>query len=85
MFRKEVCYGRYGCFRKVISIDQPTRALVKLPEAPSVIGTKFHLFTRSDPQSTLIDDYNKTKLRASNFEISKRTIFVIHGFSGKYL
>lgn len=71
--------GKYGCFKKIIS---PPRFLVKLPEAPSVIATKFHLFTRSnDEKSALIDDSNRDKLRTSNFEISKQTIFVAHGFS----
>ena len=82
LFTKKVCYGRYGCFRRGTSLP---RILVELPEAPSVIETKFHLFTRSVLQSTLIDDSSLAKLSASNFEISRQTIFVIHGFSGKYL
>ncbi|XP_020607531.1 pancreatic lipase-related protein 2-like isoform X2 [Orbicella faveolata] len=71
--KPEVCFNKYGCFKK-------TRVLAKLPQDPSVILTKFHLFTRGSSQSTLIDDNNQAKLRASNFKIAKRTIFVIHGF-----
>ena len=79
---KTVCYGKYGCFKETFWRSK----VVKLPQKPSVIGTTFHLFTRVSPQTSIvIDDNDNNKLRASNFKISRRTIFVIHGFTGKYL
>jgi len=77
---KKVCYGKYGCFSHLSPFT--SRIFVKLPQSPSRIGTKFHLFTRSNRiTSQIIDDHNRNKLRASNFRISRRTIFVIHGFT----
>ena len=73
-----MCYQNYGCFG-----PHPDR-LVKLPQSPSQIGTRFNLFTRDNWNSAkLIDDHNKDKLTASHFKISRRTILVIHGFRGK--
>ena len=78
LFPKEVCYQKYGCFK---SHPNP---LVKQPQSPSRIGIRFNLFTRANKHSAkLIDDHNTYKLTTSNFKISRRTIFVIHGFTGK--
>ena len=76
----EVCYGKYGCFQ-----DQPGENawLVDLPESPSAVGTSFHMFTRDG--FGIVDDVDESKLIAPNFDISRRTIFVIHGYTGKYL
>ena len=75
---KEVCYRKYGCFKSHPNL------LVKLPQSPSRIGIQFNLFTRANRNSAeLIDDHNKYKLTTSHFKISRRTIFVIHGFTGK--
>ena len=77
--KSRVCYEKYGCFN-----SHPNRRLVKLPQSPSRIGTRFNLFTRNNRNSArLIDDRNKYKLTASHFKISRRTILVIHGFRGK--
>ena len=76
----EVCYGKYGCFKK-----QPgsNAVLVYLPEEPSVIRTSFHMFTRYG--FGIVDDIDESKLRAPKFDISRRTIIVIHGYTGKCL
>ncbi|XP_073251765.1 pancreatic lipase-related protein 2-like [Porites lutea] len=72
---KQVCYQKYGCFKSHPNL------LVKLPQSPSRIGIRFNLFTRANRNSAkLIDDHNKYKLTTSHFKISRRTIFVIHGF-----
>jgi len=77
---KRVCYEKYGCFSHLSPSTR--RFFVKLPQSPSNIGTKFHLFTRSNTKSSqIIDDDDRNKLTASNFRISRRTIFVIHGFT----
>ena len=76
--KSRVCYQKYGCFKSHPNL------LVKLPQSPSRIGIRFNLFTRANRNSAkLIDDHNKYKLTTSHFKISRRTIFVIHGFTGK--
>ena len=75
---KKVCYQEYGCFQR-----HPVWP-VQLPQNPSRIKTRFNLFTRENRNSAqLVDDRSKYKLSASHFNISRRTIFVIHGFTGK--
>ena len=77
--KREVCYGKYGCFQR-----HPLWQ-VQMPQNPSRIGTRFHLFTRDNCNSAqLIDDHNKHQLSASHYKISRRTIFVIHGFTGQF-
>ena len=73
--RPEVCHGRYGCF------GLHPNLLVFFPQAPSQVGTTFHLYTRNNRQtSQVIDDSDVNKLRNSFFNIFRRTIFIIHGF-----
>ena len=76
--KSEVCYDKYGCF------DLHPNLLVQFPEEPSELGTSFLLFTRKNSQTAkIIDDSDVNKLRDSFFEISRRTIFLIHGYLGK--
>lgn len=81
---KEDNYGKYGPFEEQpkvrwgVFFRRPS-----LPESPSTVGTTFHLFTRGG--SWTVDDEDYNKLKASDFHISRRTIFVIHGFGGEYL
>ena len=80
---EEVCYGKYGCFSHASPFDN---TIVKLPQSPSEIGTIFKLYTRSNRDNhQLIDDDDEGKLQRSNFDISKRTIVIVHGLSGKSL
>ena len=76
----EVCYGKYGCFKTQPGLNA---WLVYLPEKPSVIRTSFHMFTRYG--SGIVNDIKGGKLRAPKFDISRRTIFVIHSYTGKCL
>ena len=41
------------------------------------------MFTRDG--SGIVDDIDENKLTAPNFDFSRRTIFVIHGYTGKCL
>ena len=76
----EVCYGKYGCFK----LQPGANAWrVYLPEKPSVIRTSFEMFTRYG--SGFVNDIDEGKLEASKFDISRRTIFVIHGYTCKCL
>ena len=78
LFKSKVCYDKYGCF------DRHPNILVRFPQEPSKLGTSFLLFTRKNSQTAkIIDDSDVNKLRDSFFEISRRTIFLIHGFTGK--
>ena len=77
---KEVCYGKYGCFSKAPPFDE---RLVMSPQDPSIVNTTFSLYTRSNKHKAhLIDDEDEEKLYDSNFEISKRTIIISHGWTG---
>ena len=76
--KSKVCYDKYGCF------DLHPNPLVRFPQEPSELGTSFLLFTRKNSQTAkIIDDSDVNKLRDSFFEISRRTIFLIHGYLGK--
>ncbi|KAK2560734.1 Pancreatic triacylglycerol lipase [Acropora cervicornis] len=76
---KEVCYGKYGCFSKAPPFDD---RLVMSPQDPSIVNTTFSLYTRSNKHKAhLIDDEDEEKLYDSNFEISKRTIIISHGWT----
>ena len=78
LFKSKVCYDKYGCF------DRHPNLLVRFPQEPSKLGTSFLLFTRKNSQTAkIIDDSDVNKLRDSFFEISRWTIFLIHGFTGK--
>ena len=78
LFKSEVCYDKYGCF------DRHPNLLVQFPQEPSKLGTSFLLFTRKNSQTAkIIDDSDVNKLRDSFFEISRRTIFLIHGYLSK--
>ena len=79
-FSKQVCYGKYGCFKRQPGLDA---IVVNLPESPSIVGTTFQMFTRSG--SGFVNDVDVAKLRAAKFDISRRTIFIIHGYHGKFL
>ena len=78
LFKSKVCYDKYGCF------DRHPNLLVRFPQELSKLGTSFLLFTRKNSQTAkIIDDSDVNKLRDSFFEISRRTLFLIHGFTGK--
>ena len=59
------------------------RPLVDFPQHPTVIQTKFRLFTRASSSSDLIDDTDIHKLKASNYDGKKKTTFIIHGWLGR--
>lgn len=78
----EKCYGKYGCFNR---FPHYVLSLQLLPQSPDEIGTKFMLFTRSNRESfQLLNDEDEDKLKNSNFDSSKRTIFIVHGFTESY-
>ncbi|XP_068114030.1 pancreatic triacylglycerol lipase-like isoform X2 [Hyperolius riggenbachi] len=79
----EVCYDRVGCFSDVKpwagTIQRP---LAKLPWSTSQINTRFLLYTRSNLNSyQTITATNPSSISSSNFRTSRKTRFIIHGFT----
>ncbi|KAJ7325234.1 hypothetical protein JRQ81_018254 [Phrynocephalus forsythii] len=83
--RSEVCYDRLGCFTN----DAPwsgtiLRPISKLPWSPEKIKTRFLLYTRKN-----INNFEEIKatspetISQSNFDPSKITRFITHGFVDK--
>ena len=81
----KVCYGKYGCFDQFPPF---ANILMKLPQSPEVIGARFDLYTRENRDANSaqeLDDSDLNKLTTSNFNISRRTIIVCHGWTGRKL
>ncbi|XP_042674679.1 pancreatic triacylglycerol lipase-like [Centrocercus urophasianus] len=79
----EVCYDRVGCFTN----DRPwsgtaQRPIYVLPWSPDKIGTQFFLHTRENGNKHQeISAVNSATIRRSNFKTSRKTRFVVHGFT----
>lgn len=81
-----VCYNNYegysfGCF----DTAQPfCNADEKLPEDPfKKIKITFELYTRSNVgNKQLIDIFKENSVTTSNFDETKKTVVIIHGFRG---
>ncbi|XP_045158618.1 inactive pancreatic lipase-related protein 1-like [Mercenaria mercenaria] len=80
-----VCYGDLGCFNNGIPfLDLLHRPLSVAPESPSKIQTRFLLYTRANPtmsQEQLIDPHSDTSIEGSNFDGTKPTKIIVHGFT----
>ncbi|XP_071986940.1 pancreatic triacylglycerol lipase-like isoform X4 [Engystomops pustulosus] len=79
----EVCYNRLGCFNDAKpwagTVERP---FAKLPWAPEKINTRFLLYTRNNQNSyQAISATNPSSISSSNFRTSRKTRFVIHGFT----
>ena len=70
-----VCYDEYGCFTILPPFTDRARPLAFLPQSPDIIGTKFFLYTRSNPTSGIeINSFNESRLIKN-----AKTRFIIHG------
>ncbi|XP_068113986.1 pancreatic triacylglycerol lipase-like [Hyperolius riggenbachi] len=78
----EVCYDRLGCFSDAEPFAGTTvRPIAKLPASPEKINTRFFLYTRSNQNVyQVISALNPSSISNSNFDTSRKTRFVIHGF-----
>uniref|UniRef100_A0A8I3WJX0 Triacylglycerol lipase n=1 Tax=Callithrix jacchus TaxID=9483 RepID=A0A8I3WJX0_CALJA len=82
---KEVCYEGLGCF----SDTEPwagtaIRPLKILPWSPEKIGTRFLLYTNENPNTfQILLPSDPSTIEASNFQTSRKTRFIIHGFIDK--
>ena len=74
------CYGKYGCY----SNKAPFNRIVLLPLPPWVVNPKFRLYTRLHPDTPqFIDDNDVTKLQQSNYNGTKKTVLIVHGYVGE--
>uniref|UniRef100_A0A8C7A0A5 Triacylglycerol lipase n=1 Tax=Nothoprocta perdicaria TaxID=30464 RepID=A0A8C7A0A5_NOTPE len=82
---KEVCYDRVGCFTDDVpwsgTLERPIH---KLPWSPETISTRFLLYTKQNSDNYQdISATNPTTIRQSNFDVNKKTRFIVHGFIDK--
>ncbi|XP_020008795.1 pancreatic lipase-related protein 2-like [Castor canadensis] len=82
---EEVCYGYLGCF----SDDKPWTGITQrpfktFPSSPEDINTRFLLYTNENPSNyQLITATDLNTIYASNFQLNRKTRFIIHGFISK--
>lgn len=73
-----MCYGKYGCFNGSAPFN---RVGIPLPQPPAEVQTTYHVVTNSG--SVEIDDSDVAKLQASGYDSLKKTVILIHGWTGK--
>ncbi|KAM8780648.1 pancreatic lipase-related protein 2-like [Rhynchonycteris naso] len=82
---REICYGPFGCF----SDDKPWGGIFQRPSklfpwAPEDIDTRFLLYTNENPNNyQRISATDLATVEASNFQMGRKTRFIIHGFIDK--
>ncbi|XP_063819889.1 pancreatic triacylglycerol lipase-like isoform X2 [Pseudophryne corroboree] len=79
----EVCYNRVGCFNDAKpwagTVERP---FTKLPWSPEQINTRFLLYTRNNQNSfQTISAATPSTISSSNFRTTRKTRFIIHGFT----
>jgi len=80
----EVCYGKYGCFSNDPPFDRGLLGFNRLPKSPEDLKTTFYLYTRTDRIGfTTLDDSSAIKLEESEYDGSKKTILIAHGWTGR--
>uniref|UniRef100_A0A671EEI6 Triacylglycerol lipase n=2 Tax=Rhinolophus ferrumequinum TaxID=59479 RepID=A0A671EEI6_RHIFE len=81
----EICYKPFGCF----SDEKPwggtvQRPLKMFPWAPKDIKAQFLLYTNENPNNyQRISPTDLSTIEASNFQLDRKTRFIIHGFIDK--
>ncbi|XP_059756749.1 pancreatic lipase-related protein 2 [Balaenoptera ricei] len=82
---KEICYKPFGCF----SDEKPwtrilQRPLKLFPWSPKDIDAHFLLYTNENPNNyQRINVTDLATIEASNFQLDRKTRFIIHGFLDK--
>ncbi|XP_037351829.1 pancreatic lipase-related protein 2-like [Talpa occidentalis] len=82
---KEICYQPFGCF----SNEKPwagilQRPLKIFPWDPKDINTRFLLYTNENPNNfQLLSVMDLNTVEASNFNLGRKTRFIVHGFIDK--
>ncbi|XP_004647595.1 pancreatic lipase-related protein 2 [Octodon degus] len=79
---KEVCYSHLGCFSNEKPWAGTLRRPLKLfPSSPESINTQFFLYTNENQNNyQLITATDPATIEASNFNLDRKTRFIIHGF-----
>nr|CAB3264979.1 pancreatic lipase-related protein 2-like [Phallusia mammillata] len=75
--KQTVCYQHLGCF----SILPPFSPKMPLPMSPKQIQTKYHLFTRSNPEEGQLIEPESQNLTNSYFDSAKPTKILVHGYA----
>ncbi|XP_078268959.1 pancreatic lipase-related protein 2-like [Rhinoraja longicauda] len=81
----EICYNRIGCFTDDVpwggTIQRPIK---RLPWSPERINIHFLLWTRRNTAAFQeITGVNPATIESSNFDQTKKTRFVVHGYIDK--
>ncbi|XP_050532433.1 pancreatic triacylglycerol lipase-like [Daktulosphaira vitifoliae] len=78
---KQICYDAVGCFPVPRSAHSP---IVKSPQPPDAVNTKFLLITRQNRTNYSFVTYgdNHSSLKNSNFRPELPTKIIIHGYKG---
>uniref|UniRef100_A0A8B9XZQ0 Triacylglycerol lipase n=1 Tax=Bos mutus grunniens TaxID=30521 RepID=A0A8B9XZQ0_BOSMU len=82
---RQFCYDSIGCF----SDSKPwagaaIRPLKILPWSPEKVGTRLLLYTNKNPNNfQILLASDPSTIEVSNFQIAKKTRFIIHGFIDK--
>ncbi|XP_049620448.1 pancreatic lipase-related protein 2-like [Suncus etruscus] len=82
---KEICYKPFGCF----SNEKPWTGILQrpislFPSSPKEINTRLLLYTNENPNNyQLISSTDLSTVDASNFNLNRKTRFIIHGFIDK--
>lgn len=78
LFRSQVCYDDVGCFAD----DQPfDNTLGELPDSPDEIQVRTLLWTKQNPTTAQeLNYHNISSIKDSNFDASRHTKVLIHGF-----
>ncbi|KAK7866881.1 hypothetical protein R5R35_006043 [Gryllus longicercus] len=78
--QREICYEAVGCFQA----SRKRSPLMKVPQAPHEIDTKFLLYKRENigPPQTIKYGDNMFSLKSSNFSIHSPVKILIHGYKG---
>ncbi|XP_016067602.1 PREDICTED: pancreatic lipase-related protein 2 [Miniopterus natalensis] len=82
---REICYSPLGCF----SDEKPWAGILQrpiklFPWAPKDIDTRFLLYTNENPNNfQRISATDLATVKASNFQLDRKTRFIIHGFIDK--
>ncbi|XP_005387964.1 PREDICTED: pancreatic triacylglycerol lipase-like [Chinchilla lanigera] len=80
----EICYNKLGCFSDAAPWGGTIiRPLKMLPWAPSIINTRFLLYTNENPSNYQELVADASKIKNSNFKTNRKTRFIIHGFTDK--
>lgn len=77
---EEVCYDILGCFSLKSPWISPLRPL-PAPSSPEKIDVKLYLYTRNQAGRYNVTTFPEVVLDGSDFQGSRPTFFVIHGFS----